>query len=90
MEVKFKMRCPICNGEMEEGGIITDDISPMWVPMDQFNRKGLKRLIYSRGKPIGEPNIIIGQTKISNAFFCEGCNKIIGVFPVTNKAFSNE
>lgn len=78
------MKCPICNNEMEEGGIITEGISTMWVPLNQFNKKGLKKLMYSKGKMIGKPNIIIGQTKISNAFFCEKCNKVIGVFDVPN------
>ena len=30
------------------------------------------------------PIILLGQTKVPNAFFCKMCNKIVGVFDVTN------
>ena len=78
------MKCPICNNEMEEGGIVAEGISTMWVPMEQFNKTGLKRLIYSNGCMIGRRDILIGQTKISNAFLCENCNKVVGIFDITN------
>ena len=32
-----KMNCPICNHEMQEGGLITDGVAPGWVPLEQFN-----------------------------------------------------
>ena len=28
--------------------------------------------------------ILLGQTKVPNAFFCKNCNKIVGVFAITN------
>ena len=40
------MKCPICNQEMEEGGLIVDGVAPGWVPMEQFRRKGFKRIVY--------------------------------------------
>ncbi|KPU42697.1 hypothetical protein OXPF_37510 [Oxobacter pfennigii] len=76
------MNCPLCNCEMEEGGIITSGVSAMWVPMEQFSKKGIRRLIYTNGRVIGKSNVVFGQTKISNAFFCEHCNKIVGIFDV--------
>ena len=78
------MRCPICGNEMEEGGLIVDGVAPGWVPKEQFERKGLKRLVYTGLRSIGTTNIPLGQTKIPNAFFCKNCNKIVGIFDVTN------
>ena len=42
-----KMNCPICNHEMQEGGLITDGVAPGWVPLEQFNKKGVSRVIYT-------------------------------------------
>lgn len=78
------MKCPICGAEMEAGGLIVDGVAPGWVPMEEFNRKGLKRLVYTGLRTIGEANILLGQTKIPNAYFCKKCNKIVGIFDVTN------
>lgn len=79
------MRCPICGCEMEEGGLIVDGVAPGWVPMEQFKRKGLKRLVYTGLRTIGTANVLLGQTKIPNAFFCKGCDKVVGIFDVTNE-----
>lgn len=78
------MKCPICNQEMEEGGLIIDGINPGWVPMEQFEKKGLSRLIYTGFRTIGKTNFILSQTRVPNAHFCRSCNKIVGVFDVTN------
>lgn len=78
------MKCPYCQEEMEEGGLIVDGVAPGWVPMEQFNRKGMKRLMYTGLRTIGKTNILLGQTKIPNAFFCKKCHKIVGVFDITN------
>ena len=78
------MRCPICSAEMEEGGIIANGVSVMWVPIEQFNKKGIKRLVYNNGRTIASINLLIGETKISNAFLCGNCNKIVGIFDITN------
>ena len=37
------MKCPICNNEMQEGGLIIDGVAPGWVPMEQFQKKGVKQ-----------------------------------------------
>lgn len=78
------MNCPICNHEMQEGGLIIDGIAPGWVPLEQFNKKGVSRVIYTWLRTIGKSNIVLRQTKIPNAFYCKECNKVVGVFDVTN------
>ena len=78
------MKCPICNNEMQEGGLIIDGVAPGWVPLEQFQKKGLKRIVHTGLRTIGETSILLSQTKVPNAFFCESCNKIVGVFDVTN------
>ena len=78
------MKCPMCNNEMQKGGLIIDGVAPGWVPMEQFEKKGVKRIMHTDLRTIGEANILLGQTKVSNAFLCKHCNKIVGVFDVTN------
>lgn len=78
------MKCPLCGGEMEEGGLVIQSVNPGWVPMEQFQRKGVKRLCYHGLRTIGKTSILWGQTKVPNAFFCRPCNKIVGIFDVTN------
>ena len=79
------MNCPLCNQEMEEGGlIINGSPTPGWVPMEQFRKRGLKRLYYSGLRTIGKTNILLNQTRVPNAHFCRNCNKIVGIFDVTN------
>ena len=76
------MRCPVCNNEMEEGGIITTGVAA-WHPMEEFEKTGLKRLLYKRGHCIGRFNLVLGQSRIPGAFFCRHCNTVTGVFDVT-------
>lgn len=78
------MKCPLCDKEMEAGGLIIDGVAPMWMPMSEYERKGLKRLIYQHGRSIGKASVLLSQTKVDNAFFCRDCNKIVGIFDVTN------
>lgn len=78
------MKCPICNNEMQEGGLIIDGVAPGWVPLEQFQKKGLKRLLYTGLRRIGTANILLRQTKVPNAFFCPNCNKVVGIFDATN------
>ena len=78
------MNCPICGAQMEKGGLIIDGVAPGWVPMDQFQKKGAKRLLYTGLRTIGKTNILLGQTRVPGAFFCKNCNKIVGIFDVTN------
>lgn len=85
------MKCPICGEEMLTGGLISagisvgwvpKDESVGWVPKDEFDKKGLRRISYQEWHSIGNSSILLGQTKIPNAFLCKKCNKIIGVFDV--------
>ena len=78
------MKCPICNNEMLDGGIIVNGVVCGWVPMEQFRKKGLERLMYTGMRTVGKSNILLDQTKIPDAYFCKNCNKIIGFFDVTN------
>ena len=78
------MKCPVCGNDMEEGGLLIDGVAPGWIPMEQFEKKGLERLVHTGLRTIGKTNLLLGQTKVPNAFFCKTCNKIIGVFNITN------
>lgn len=76
------MKCFLCGSEMEPGGIVAGSISVMWFPLSEFQKKGLKSLVYVNGKSIGSSNIIASETKIPNAHYCSKCNKIIGIFDI--------
>jgi len=78
------MKCPLCHQAMEEGGLIIDGTRPAWVPMEEFEKKGLSRLLYTDCRTIGQTNFILSQTRVPNAHFCRSCNKIVGIFDVTN------
>ncbi len=78
------MKCPVCNNEMKEGGLIIDGIAPCWVPMEQFQKKRLKRFMFKGALSIGEPDLLLKQTKVPNAYFCGYCYKIVGVFDITD------
>lgn len=78
------MQCPICGGALQEGGLIIDGVAPGWVPMEQFQKKGLKRMAYNGLRTIGKSNILLGQPRVPDAYFCPICNKVMGVFDVTN------
>ena len=76
------MDCPICKTAMEKGGIVTGGVTAMWHPMEEFEKKKWKRLVYTGGKAIGKSSILSNQTRIPNAYFCRNCNKIIGYFDI--------
>lgn len=79
------IKCIVCGAEMEQGGIVTSGITVLWVPRREFQKKGLRKLMYKDGKSIGHGTItdmVIGQTRIPNAYYCENCNKVIGIFDV--------
>ena len=78
------MQCPICGGALQEGGLIIDGVAPGWVPMEQFAKKGLKRMAYTGLRTIGKSNILLGQTRVPDAYFCPICNKVMGGFDVTD------
>ncbi len=78
------MKCLICGNEMQEGGLIADGVYVGWTPLEDFQKKGLKRLTHGPLRTIGESSVFWSETLVPNAFFCKSCNKVIGVFDVTN------
>lgn len=85
------MNCPICNAEMEQGGIVTGGVTAMWHPLREFEKKKWSRVVYVDGRPIGKSSILLNQTRIPNAWFCRNCNKIVGIFDIEdmNQAIAN-
>ena len=57
------MKCPICNNEMIEGGLVIDGVAPGWVPMEEFQKKGLKRIVHTGLRTIGKSSVLFSQTK---------------------------
>lgn len=77
------MKCPICGNEMQAGGLIVDGVVSGWVPLEKFEKKGLEQMTRSGFRTIGgEVSALLGQTKVPNAYLCESCKKIVGVFDV--------
>ena len=52
------MKCPICGEEMLAGGLISAGISVGWVPKDEFDKKGLRRISYRNGTVLAIPAFI--------------------------------
>lgn len=83
------MKCPVCESEMQSGGLITSSRGRFisWLPKDSFeeNRSFMRAL--TDGKTIKVETkffalMLSGQVKIPNAFYCEKCNKIVGIFDI--------
>lgn len=73
------VKCPLCNGDLIEGGLVIWGNMAGWVPIDQLDKKWGR---YSDWHSIARPTMFLSNIKIPYAFFCEDCNKIIGVFDV--------
>ena len=54
------MKYPMCDKEMQEGGLIIDGVASGWVPMEQFQKKGVKRIVHTGLRTIGKTNILLG------------------------------
>ena len=52
------MKCPICNNEMIEGGLVINGVAPGWVPMEEFQKKGLKRIVHTGLRTIGKSSVL--------------------------------
>ena len=39
-------------------------------------------MIYTGGKSLGKIDVVLGQVKLDNAYYCPNCNKVIGYFDV--------
>ena len=46
------MKCILCDAKMLQGGIVTQGVSVTWIPQIEFQKKGIKKLIYKNGKNI--------------------------------------
>lgn len=81
------MICPICGKKMTKGGIILSGKQMCgeftWYPQNEFNKKGLKTWNRANGKNIDATEMnLLSEEKFNNAYFCESCNKIIGIFTI--------
>lgn len=80
------MKCPLCGGELEEGGLVVQGVSAMWFPQEEYEKKGLQRVVYTGGKALaGRTNYLLDHTRIDGAFYCKKCKKVMGIFPVDSK-----
>ncbi len=53
------MKCPICGEKcLREDGYL---VSHGWVPKDEFDKKGLRRISYQEWHSIGNSSILLGQ-----------------------------
>ncbi|MHC1723532.1 MAG: PF20097 family protein [Aminipila sp.] len=80
------MICPICGKEMTKGGIILSGITLSgeftWYSQNEFDKKGLKAWDRSNRKNIDARRSLMGEEKFDDAYFCESCNKIVGIFTI--------
>lgn len=71
------MKCPICGGLMSQGGIVTG-LGALWFPMKEFHK-----VLPRSGKKIGRSNTLLDRTCLENCWYCDKCNKVMGIFDVT-------
>lgn len=80
------MICPICGKEMTKGGIILSGIKLAgeftWYSQKEFDKKGLKDWHRNNRKNIDAKRSLRGEEKFNDAYFCESCNKIVGIFTI--------
>lgn len=82
------MICPICGKEMTKGGIILSGKRMSgefaWYPQNDFDKNGLRAWGRNNGKAIEAMDMsLLGEEKYDEAYLCETCNKIIGIFTIT-------
>ncbi|WP_419022966.1 PF20097 family protein [Emergencia sp.] len=84
------MNCLLCGKEMKKGGIIVSGRTIMaleWYPAIEFNKRGLKSWNRTDGKELLDEACLFGS-KFEDAFYCEHCNKVIGLFNVRKESES--
>lgn len=80
------MKCPICGGEMERGGLIADSLYISWVPQEEFERNALQALGgYNGAKNLGKHSLLRSRTLVPGAWYCDACKVVTGVFDVTSE-----
>lgn len=77
----LKMKCPKCGAEMEKGGIVSDSMYIVWYPLETYEKNLIQRT-FTIGKRIGKTTFFNEETKIPDAYYCEKCNIVTGVFKV--------
>lgn len=80
------MKCPICGGEMERGGLIADSLYISYVPQEEFERNALQALGgYNGAKNLGKRSLLHSRTLVPGAWYCDACKVVTGVFDVTSE-----
>lgn len=79
------MKCPVCGGEMERGGLIADRYVS-YVPQEEFERNALQALGgYNGAKNLGKRSLLRSRTLVPGAWYCDACKVVTGVFDVTSE-----
>lgn len=81
MEMMF-LKCPVCNAEMQLGGLVANGQWVLWYAETDYKKHAFKRFFIKNHKKLGHPRWD-GSTGIDNAFYCENCDKIIGIFDIS-------
>lgn len=76
------MKCIYCGSDMQLGGIVTQGVSAMWFPQESLKKSHLSKIIFEGGIAIGKKDYLWGQTILTDAYYCQKCKKIIGVFSI--------
>lgn len=80
------MKCPICGGEMERGGLIADGWYISYVPQEEYERNALQALGgYNGAKNLGKHSFLRSQTLVPGAWYCGACKIVTGCFAVTSE-----
>lgn len=80
------MKCPMCGGEMERGGLIADSLYISWVPQEEYERNALQALGgYNGAKNLGKHSFLRSRTLVPGAWYCDACKVVTGVFDVTSE-----
>lgn len=75
------MKCPKCGMEMEKGGIVAESLYIVWYPEEKFRKNPIMRT-FDIGKRIGTTSMLYSETTVPDAYYCEKCNIVTGVFNV--------
>ena len=79
------MKCPMCGGEMERGGLIADRYVS-YVTQEEFERNALQALGgYNGAKNLGKRSLLRSRTLVPGAWYCDACKVVTGVFDVTSE-----
>ena len=55
----------------------------VWAPEEKFE-KGW-RPAYDTGVSLGKTSHLLGETRVPDAYYCESCRKVTGIFDVTDR-----